>query len=101
VDVGSHAVGLNAFTIRGAVARVEWGYFIAAAIEGYVITRAGKGPSSKWRARATVITHDAFKLSQRPLMFVAPTKHGEWRWPVLTITVTAGRLVADLGAPIE
>jgi hypothetical protein len=48
-----------------------------------------------------VVLADAFKMSQQPLMFVAPTERGEWRWPILSVTVTDGALTASLGPPVE
>lgn len=82
-------------TIRGVVARLEWGYFVAAAINGYTVTRDGE----EWKARGTVVLADAFNLTRRPLRFVAPTQHGEWVWPVREHTIVDGRLTARLGPP--
>ena len=84
-------------SIRGAVAAVAWGYYNAAAIEGYSITRSAAGA---WSVTGRVVMSDSFKLSQRPLFFVAPHQRGEWRWPITTMRVTEGQLVADLGEPL-
>jgi hypothetical protein len=67
--------------IRGVVAALEWGYYRAAAIEGYTIAR-DKDAGVVW-ASGTIVAADAFKCTQRPLMFVALVKGGEWRWPLL------------------
>jgi hypothetical protein len=74
--------------IRGVVGRMDWGYFAAAAINGYSLRRDPKDGS--WSLRGTVVSLDSFKIRQRPLTFVAPHKDGEWRWPVQQIDVAPG-----------
>jgi hypothetical protein len=84
--------------IRGKVGRIDWGYFAAAAIMNFIARRLGDGT---WSLHGIAIDHDAFKLSQRPLVFIAPHKDGEWRWPVKTIELGPGKgpreFVATLG----
>ena len=82
-------------SITGVVGKVMWSYFNCAAINGYTVTRVG----TAWTLRATVVLSDAFKLSQTPLTFVAPTQHGEWRWPIVEFDISNGQLTAQLGAP--
>jgi len=82
--------------ITGVVGRIEWSYFVAAAINGYTVTRNG----TEWALRATVVSSDAFKLRQRPLIFVAPHNKGEWRWAIRALSLENGRLVADLDPPL-
>lgn len=84
-------------SITGVVGQIKWGYYNAAAINGYTVTRQG----TEWRLRATVVVSDAFKLAQRPLRFVAPTKYGEWRWPITNFDLNNGQLTAQLGPPEE
>ena len=79
------------------VARVEWGYFTAAAINGYTVTRT----ANAWRISGTVVLADSFKLAQQPLMLVAPHAHGAWRWPIADLSVVDGRLTATLLPPLE
>ena len=79
-------------TVRGVIGRLEWGYFTAAAIHGYMVTRT----ADVWYLRASVVSTDAYKLAQRPLIFVAPTKGGEWRWTVRHYTLAAGTLTAEM-----
>lgn len=74
--------------IRGVVGRFDWGYFAAAAVNGYTARRLEDGT---WSLHATVINLDAFKLRQRPLIFVAPHRDGEWRWPVQTLDLSPGQ----------
>ena len=84
-------------TIRGVVGRIEWGYFNAAAINGYTVTRT----DGHWRVSGIVVLADSFKLAQQPLLFVAPHAHGTWRWPIVELSVMDGRLAATLLPPLE
>jgi hypothetical protein len=87
--------------IAGVIGRIEWGYFVAAAIHGYALQPQADGT---WALTGTVVSFDAFKIRQRPLIFVAPHKDGEWRWPLRTIDLGEGHgpraLVATLGAQL-
>lgn len=82
--------------ITGVVGQVKWHYYVAAAINGYTVSRSAEG---QWTVRATVVLSDAFKLSQRPLVFVAPTKQGDMRWPIESLELAEGTLTASLGPP--
>jgi len=88
-------------SIRGIVGRIDWSYFVAAAINGYTVTPCADG---RWQLHATVVTFDAFKIRQRPLIFIAPHKDGEWRWPITTVDLGEGHgpreLQATLGAQL-
>lgn len=83
-------------TLRGVVGRVEWGYFTAAAIEGYTVT---VDEFRRWSLSARVIQSDPFKISRRPLQFVAPHATGTWTWPIRTLELEHGILHATLGEP--
>ena len=85
----------QARSIAGVVGAVQWAYYQAATIQGYTVTRTG----AAWSLRATVVAADAFKLSQRPLVFVATHQRGQWRWPIETLDVRGGQLTARLGPP--
>jgi len=74
-------------SIRGVVGRLEWGYFTAGAINGYAVSPQSDGT---WALRGTLVNCDAFKIRQRPLIFVAPHAHGEWRWPVTQLEIGEG-----------
>lgn len=80
-------------SIRGVVGQIRWSYYIAATINNYTVTRA----DDHWTLVATVVLSDAFKLSQQPLIFVAPHAKGEWRWPILSCALQNGALSARLG----
>jgi hypothetical protein len=87
--------------IRGVVGRIDWGYFAAAAVNGYSLRQLEDG---HWTLAGIVVNVDAFKIRQRPLIFVAPHKDGEWRWPIRTIDLGEGHgpraLEATLGAQL-
>lgn len=85
--------------IRGVVGAIRWGYYSAARLEGYTVRRSATG---QWSLQATMVLADAYKLAQRPLLFVAPHEHGEWRWPIETIERgPMNQITAQLGAPDE
>jgi hypothetical protein len=84
--------------IRGVVGRIDWGYFAAAAINGYTVQRLEDG---SWLLRGTVVTFDQFKIRQRNLIFVAPHQNGEWRWPIKHLVELAeGRGPCELQATL-
>jgi len=80
--------------IRGVVGQIKWSYYVAAAINGYTVSR---GPDGQWSVRALVVHADKLKMSQKPLIFVAPHQHGEWRWPILDLQLHESVLTAHLG----
>lgn len=73
--------------IRGVVGQIRWSYYVAGAVNDYTVWRA----QGVWQLQATVVRADAYNLTQRPLWFVAPTKHGAWRWPIQILQVADGR----------
>lgn len=83
--------------IRGVVGRIDWGYFAAGAINGYSLHRGADGT---WALRGTLVHFDAFKIRQRPLVFIAPHQHGEWRWPVQTVDLGDGPGPRELRATL-
>src|SRR5262245_36722613 len=87
--------------MRGVVASLTWGYYPAATIEGYTVT---KKPGGLYTVDATVVWSNAFNLQQTPLAFIAPVRwqdrEVEWRWPVLAWELRAGTFGARLG-PLE
>ena len=86
-------------SIAGVVGSITWAHYVAAAINGYTITKKDQ----TWRLSATVVRADAYNLAQRPLLFVVPHAKGQWRWPILTIDqgpdVGPHQLRATLGPP--
>jgi len=84
---------------RGVIGQITWSYHVAAAVHGYVATINKRTHGG--RLRATVVTSDAFKLTQRPLYFVAPHRAGAFRWRIDTIEIdTLGTVLATL-SPAE
>jgi hypothetical protein len=82
--------------VRGVNAEIRWSYYVAARVEGYEV--AYLDARARWSLSATVVEADAYKLAQRPLMFVAPTQHGAYRWPIESLTPPAnGRFGAVSG----
>jgi hypothetical protein len=82
--------------LRGVKGLIKWSYYNAAAIQGYAVKVAENG---RWKLRAQVVMADAFKLSRRPLIFVAMHERGEWRWPIEGYELHDGMLRAELGPP--
>lgn len=85
-------------TIRGVVGRIDWGYFRAAAINGYTVS----GNDKALTLRGTIVAKDAFNLTRTPLIFVAPTKFGEWRFPIVDFSISNnGTITARLLPRVE
>lgn len=84
--------------LTGVVGRIAWHYYTAAALNGYSVAPTKRG---EWSLTATVVLSDAFKLSQRPLTFVAKHAKGEWRFPVLSFDLRDHNLTARLGPPAK
>lgn len=68
--------------VRGVRAEIRWAYYVAATVNGFTVSRA----RGVWTVSAHLVSADAFKLSQRPLLFAASHNGGEWLWPVQTVT---------------
>ena len=87
--------------IRGVVGRITWGYYQAATIEGYTVVGQGPTTARRWSLRGRLVLADPFKLSRRPLVFVAPTAKGTWRWPLVSLERIGDTVTAQLGPPME
>lgn len=93
--------------IRGKEGAIKWSYYAAAALRDYVVTCS---PKQTWSLRATLVEADAFKMAQRPLIFVAPyrwtdKKTGKqlvdvWQWPIESVHTEHGIVSAALGPPL-
>jgi hypothetical protein len=99
--------------IKGIVASIRWHHYVAAGVHGYTVAPCNKAGTA-WDLVATVVLSDAFKLSQRPLTFVAlRTKKGldgtcvvktQWSWPITAISPidrNTQQVTARLGTPEE
>lgn len=80
-------------TVRGLVGQVMWGYHLAGSVSQWTVSKS----DGAWSLSATVVSSDAFRLSQRPLVFVAPHKDGAWRWPIVSLQIEGAALTAQLG----
>lgn len=83
--------------VTGVRASVRWGYHAAATVTAWTVTRDDSG----WVLTATLVTSDAFRLSQQPLTFEAPHAHGVWTWPIQTLQIAGAALQARLGPKQE
>ena len=73
-------------SVKGVVGKIERGYYPAASLNNYVVTRGRDG----WALTATVVAWDAFNLTQRPLVFLAPHTGGEWSWRIRALRFPEG-----------
>lgn len=87
--------------LTGVVGLIKWGvppgWYTAAQIEGYTVTRNKAG--TVWALTATVVLADSFKMAQTPLTFIAKHAKGEWRFPIVTMTRVEHQLSATLKPP--
>lgn len=82
-------------TFRGVRGELRWAYHEAGIVRDWVITGDGRQRTLTGRVEAV----NAFRVSQRPLVFVVPRRR-PWRWPIDTLQMTDGTLTARLG-PME
>jgi len=87
--------------LRGAKGLIRWGYFHAAALQGFAITRDAQG----YQLTGNCVLRDSFNLAQQPLTFAMTVQLGppphrtvEWTWPIETWTLEpSGTFRARLG----
>jgi len=82
---------MNTFDIRGEAAELRWGYLPAAQLRDWTFN-----PSSL-TVTARVVSSDAFRVSQHPIVFTVPRQTCVWKWPVLSLQIVDGSLSAALG----
>lgn len=84
----------HALSIRGVNGSVRWSYHTAAVLQGWSVT---PNPDKKtFTLKATMATSDAFKLTQRPLVFVAPLNGGAWELDITDVKTIGTALTATL-----
>jgi hypothetical protein len=84
----------NTFTARGVAGDVRWSYHKAAALGSWTMTTGAEGIT----LTASVLSADAFKVSQRPLTFTVSRPNGvTWRWPIDTLQISGTEFTATLG----
>jgi hypothetical protein len=79
--------------ISGQQGSLMWAYHTAAAVRDWTITNGELGRTLSARLEKT----DSFRVSQRPLTFVATHANRAWRWPITTLQITGATLTAVLG----
>lgn len=83
----------HSVTITGVKGLLKWGYHEAGTIGAWTVTTdAGVRTLS-----ASLVTSDPFRVSQRPLRFVAPHAGGVWAWPITELQMSGASLTAVLG----
>lgn len=80
--------------LSGVFASLRWGYHPAATLNAWTVTRVD---DQAWSLTATVVSSDAFRVSQRPLALEAPHEKGLWKWPITELQITGASLTATLG----
>ena len=87
---------MGAICLTGKIAALEWGYHRAATVKTWTVRAVqGGGGHTLVGLLADV---DAFRLQQRPLVFVVRHAGGVWRWPVLALTIAEKAIEGRLGA---
>lgn len=84
---------MHRVSIRGSSGEVRWGYHCAASVGPWTITAEGSGGT----LTATVVSHDASRVSQQPLTFVVTRPGAQpWRWELATLQINGDHLIATL-----
>ena len=78
-----------------ATASISWGYYTAASLRTWTISKVG----GQWSLRAGIDRADPFKLRQAPLLFTAPGPGGYFCFPIRSLTLGKDHLAAQLGPP--
>ena len=87
---------MKSVTVQGVLAVIRHGYHVAGTVGAWTVTRGEHG----WTLTASIVKTDTFRMSQRPLVFVAGHALGVWRWPITSLQMTGASLTAVLG-PME
>jgi hypothetical protein len=77
-------------------ARIAWGYYTAAALRSWAISKTEGG---QWSLSAGIDRCDPFKLQQTPLLLTVPRPGGYFCFPIQSIALGRDRLTAKLGPP--
>lgn len=83
----------NAVTWRGRDGRIVWGYYEAAVVPQWEFT----GNAERGTISGVATSLDAFRVSQRPLVFTVTKPRTVWKWRIQelqihgqTVTMTVG-----------
>ncbi len=88
----------NAFVFRGEAAELRWGYHPAATLKDWTLTPHN---SSSFEVTARVVSSDAYRVSQHPIVFTVPRQACVWKWPVVSLQIVGETLTASLGPQQE
>jgi len=80
---------MNSFTVRGAAAKLVWGYHEAAVLASWEM-----GPGGT--VTAMVVSQNDFNVTQAPLKFVVPHANGQWVYTVNSLQITGQTLTASI-----
>lgn len=91
----------HAKPIPGREGQIRWAYYVAAGVEGWMLTplsaEARPGTRPKWSLSARLVGVDKFKMAQRPLLFVTQFGRGRSLWQIEAFRIEGDRLIATLG----
>ena len=79
---------MHSIVFKGPVGELRWSYHKAADLASWEITGSS--------LTATVLSHDAFRVSQQPLTFVVPRTTGSWTWSVQSLQIAGTSLTATI-----
>lgn len=82
-------------TINAAVGAIRWGFYQGGSLRDCAVRRT----SDVWTLAGSIVSTNAARLSQRPLVFVVTHQHGCWTWPITELQIAGGTLSARLGPP--
>lgn len=81
-------------TVSGAKGSIKWAYHEAATLGAWTVTTV-EGTRT---LSAAIVSSNASRVSQRPLVFVVPHATGVWRWPIVgELQIQGAQLSAVLG----
>ncbi len=83
----------NSFVFRGEAAELRWGYHPAATLKDWILTPS----ATSLTVTARIVSSDAYRVSQRPIVFAVPRQAVTWRWPVLSLQIVGETMTASLG----
>jgi len=84
-------------TITGVEGQIRWAYHSAAVLRAWTVVSS----DATRTLTASIVSQDTFRVSQRPLVFVAPHAKGSWTWPIEELQIQDGVLSARLGPQKE
>lgn len=84
---------MNTFVFRGESAELRWGYHVAATVKDWELTPQD---SSRFTVTARVVSSDAFRVTQRPIVFTVQRKASVWRWTVESLQFVGETMSASI-----